>query len=124
MPSTTHSRSRLRFLTCGSVDDGKSTLIGRLLHDTGSLTEDQHAQLLRHSAQYGTCGSNPDYALLLDGLIAEIKRHPAMLIDRYPAVAWRKRIASRRLFVKLRPDRHYAPDWIQAARELLESAFY
>ena len=61
---------------------------------------------------------------LLDGLIAEIKRHPAMLIDRYPAVAWRKRIASRRLFVKLRPDRHYAPDWIQAARELLESAFY
>jgi bifunctional enzyme CysN/CysC len=93
MPSTTHSRSRLRFLTCGSVDDGKSTLIGRLLHDTGSLTEDQHAQLLRHSAQYGTCGSNPDYALLLDGLIAE--REQGITID----VAWRYFSTAERSFI-------------------------
>ena len=76
-PSPT--RSHLRFLTCGSVDDGKSTLIGRLLYDSGSLTDDQLAQLQSQSAQFGTCGDALDYALLLDGLMAE--REQGITID-------------------------------------------
>src|SRR5690606_30446234 len=61
----------LRFITCGSVDDGKSTLIGRLLYDTKLIFEDQLAALKKDSVKHGTQGENIDFALLLDGLEAE-----------------------------------------------------
>ena len=63
-------KSLLRFLTCGSVDDGKSTLIGRLLYDSKRLFEDQLAALKVDSGKYGTDGANIDFALLVDGLVA------------------------------------------------------
>jgi bifunctional enzyme CysN/CysC len=69
----------LRFLTCGSVDDGKSTLIGRLLHDTKLVLEDQVAALQNDSRKYGTQGDNIDFALLVDGLEAE--REQGITID-------------------------------------------
>ena len=61
----------LRFLTAGSVDDGKSTLIGRLLFDSKKLYEDQLDALERDSKRMGNAGEHIDYALLLDGLKAE-----------------------------------------------------
>lgn len=61
----------LRFITCGSVDDGKSTLIGRLLYDAKSIFDDQLQALAKDSAQYGTQGENLDFALMVDGLQAE-----------------------------------------------------
>ena len=64
-------KSLLRFLTCGSVDDGKSTLIGRLLSDTKQIFEDQLAALERDSRKHGTTGEDIDFALLVDGLEAE-----------------------------------------------------
>ena len=64
-------KSLLRFLTCGSVDDGKSTLLGRLLYETKAVFSDQLAQLRIDSKKYGTQGNSLDYALLLDGLAAE-----------------------------------------------------
>ena len=73
------ARPRLRFITCGSVDDGKSTLIGRLLYESKSLLEDQLGALARDSHRYGTQGEAPDYALLLDGLDAE--REQGITID-------------------------------------------
>ena len=73
------SRPRLRFITCGSVDDGKSTLIGRLLHESKSLFEDQLGALERDSRRHGTQGEAIDYALLLDGLEAE--REQGITID-------------------------------------------
>jgi bifunctional enzyme CysN/CysC len=73
------SRGLLRFITCGSVDDGKSTLIGRLLHDTRGLFEDQLASLATDSRRHGTQGERVDYALLLDGLEAE--REQGITID-------------------------------------------
>ena len=60
----------LRFITCGSVDDGKSTLIGRLLWDSQSLLEDQISSLESDSKKFGTQGEDIDFALLLDGLAA------------------------------------------------------
>jgi bifunctional enzyme CysN/CysC len=69
----------LRFITCGSVDDGKSTLIGRLLHDTRGLFDDQLAALATDSRRHGTQGERVDYALLLDGLEAE--REQGITID-------------------------------------------
>jgi bifunctional enzyme CysN/CysC len=69
----------LRFITCGSVDDGKSTLIGRLLFETNSVPEDQLAAVTRDSRRHGTTGNEPDYALLVDGLEAE--REQAITID-------------------------------------------
>ena len=66
----------LRFLTAGSVDDGKSTLIGRLLFDSKKLYEDQLDALERDSKRMGNAGDHIDYALLLDGLKAE--REPSM----------------------------------------------
>ena len=69
----------LRLLTCGSVDDGKSTLIGRLLRESRAIAEDQQAALERDSRRYGTQGENVDYALLLDGLEAE--REQRITID-------------------------------------------
>jgi bifunctional enzyme CysN/CysC len=69
----------LRFITCGSVDDGKSTLIGRLLHESKMIFEDQLAALVADSRKVGTRGGEIDYALLLDGLNAE--REQGITID-------------------------------------------
>ena len=71
--------SLLRFLTCGSVDDGKSTLIGRLLHESKAVLEDQQSQLEADSARFGTQGDAIDFALLVDGLAAE--REQGITID-------------------------------------------
>jgi len=65
------NKSLLRFLTCGSVDDGKSTLIGRLLYDSKAIFEDQLAALEKVSQKVGTQGTNTDLALLVDGLASE-----------------------------------------------------
>jgi bifunctional enzyme CysN/CysC len=86
-------RSLLRFLTCGSVDDGKSTLIGRLLYDSKRLFEDQLATLRADSGKYGTDGENIDFALLVDGLHAE--REQGITID----VAYRYFATDRRRFI-------------------------
>ncbi len=83
----------LRFLTCGSVDDGKSTLIGRLLYDTRRLFDDQIETLKSDSARYGTDGENMDFALLVDGLAAE--REQGITID----VAYRFFATGRRRFI-------------------------
>ena len=64
-------KSLLRFITCGSVDDGKSTLIGRLLYDSKMIFEDQLAALEADSKKVGTQGGELDFALLVDGLAAE-----------------------------------------------------
>jgi len=69
----------LRFITCGSVDDGKSTLIGRLLYDTRQIFDDQLASLEADSKRVGTQGQNVDFALLVDGLSAE--REQGITID-------------------------------------------
>src|SRR3978361_2342560 len=67
-----HQHKRLlRFITCGSVDDGKSTLIGRLLYDSKMIFEDQLAALEADSRRIGTQGGEIDFALLVDGLAAE-----------------------------------------------------
>src|SRR3972149_11224239 len=72
-------KSLLRFMTCGSVDDGKSTLIGRFLFESKLLFEDQLAALEADSKKAGTQGGELDYALLLDGLAAE--REQGITID-------------------------------------------
>lgn len=72
-------KSLLRFITCGSVDDGKSTLIGRLLYDAKMILEDQLEALERDSKKSGTQGENIDFALLVDGLAAE--REQGITID-------------------------------------------
>ncbi len=72
-------KSLLRFITCGSVDDGKSTLIGRLLYDSKMIFEDQLAALEADSKKVGTQGQNIDFALLVDGLAAE--REQGITID-------------------------------------------
>src|SRR5262245_33592598 len=85
----------LRFLTCGSVDDGKSTLIGRLLYDCKLLFDDQIATLEKDSSRFGTTGPDLDMALLVDGLQTE--REQGITIDvayRYFATARRKFIAA------------------------------
>ncbi|MFK0573374.1 GTP-binding protein, partial [Endozoicomonas sp.] len=75
-----HERKEmLKFLTCGSVDDGKSTLIGRLLHDTSMIYEDQLAAVTHDSKRVGTQGDKLDLALLVDGLQAE--REQGITID-------------------------------------------
>ncbi|MGO1073051.1 sulfate adenylyltransferase subunit CysN [Lysobacter sp. CA199] len=86
-------KSLLRFITCGSVDDGKSTLIGRLLHDTQRLFEDQLAALDADSRRHGTRNGEIDYALLVDGLAAE--REQGITID----VAYRYFGTDRRKFI-------------------------
>jgi bifunctional enzyme CysN/CysC len=90
-----HQRKELlRFLTCGSVDDGKSTLIGRLLHDTKMIYEDQLAAVKRDSEKVGTTGAGEiDLALLTDGLKAE--REQGITID----VAYRYFSTDRRKFI-------------------------
>ncbi len=83
----------LRFLTCGSVDDGKSTLIGRLLYDTQLIYEDQLAAVRKDSLTYGTTGDHFDPALLMDGLKAE--REQGITID----VAYRYFSTDKRKFI-------------------------
>ncbi|MDG4889669.1 sulfate adenylyltransferase subunit CysN [Mesorhizobium sp. WSM4887] len=86
-------KSLLRFLTCGSVDDGKSTLIGRLLSDTKQIFEDQLAALENDSRKHGTTGDDIDFALLVDGLEAE--REQGITID----VAYRFFATPKRKFI-------------------------
>ncbi|KAF0110001.1 MAG: sulfate adenylyltransferase subunit 1 [Hyphomonadaceae bacterium] len=83
----------LRFITCGSVDDGKSTLIGRLLFDVGQVFDDQMTALDDASNKYGTQGQERDYALLVDGLEAE--REQGITID----VAYRYFRTPKRAFI-------------------------
>ena len=87
------NKSLLRFLTCGSVDDGKSTLIGRLLYDSKLLFDDQMAALQKDSRKFGTAGEDIDFALLVDGLEAE--REQGIPID----VAYRFFAADKRKFI-------------------------
>ncbi len=87
------NKGLLRFLTCGSVDDGKSTLIGRLLFDTKLIFEDQLAALENDSRKHGTAGDEIDFALLVDGLEAE--REQGITID----VAYRFFSTPRRKFI-------------------------
>ncbi|KHT61961.1 sulfate adenylyltransferase [Photobacterium gaetbulicola] len=87
------NKSLLRFLTCGSVDDGKSTLIGRLLHDSQQIYEDQLAAIHADSQKVGTTGDKPDLALLVDGLQAE--REQGITID----VAYRYFSTKKRKFI-------------------------
>ena len=86
-------KSMLRFLTCGSVDDGKSTLIGRLLYDTKLIFEDQLACIEKDSKKFGTVGEDIDLALLVDGLQAE--REQGITID----VAYRFFTTEKRKFI-------------------------
>lgn len=89
-----HERKDLmRFLTCGSVDDGKSTLIGRLLHDSKMIYEDQLAAITKDSKKMGTTGEKVDLALLVDGLQSE--REQGITID----VAYRYFSTDRRKFI-------------------------
>src|SRR5207249_2856932 len=86
-------KSLLRFITCGSVDDGKSTLIGRLLYESKVLFDDQLSALAGDSKKFGTQGTNLDFALLVDGLAAE--REQGITID----VAYRFFSTERRKFI-------------------------
>jgi bifunctional enzyme CysN/CysC len=86
-------KSLLRFITCGSVDDGKSTLIGRLLYDSKMIFEDQLAALEADSKKVGTQGQEIDFALLVDGLAAE--REQGITID----VAYRFFATEKRKFI-------------------------
>jgi bifunctional enzyme CysN/CysC len=86
-------KSLLRFITCGSVDDGKSTLIGRLLYESKMLFEDQMAAVEADSKKWGTQGGEIDFALLVDGLAAE--REQGITID----VAYRFFSTDRRKFI-------------------------
>ncbi len=87
------TKDLLRFITCGSVDDGKSTLIGRLLHDTKLLFDDQLAALESDSLRHGTQNGEIDFALLVDGLAAE--REQGITID----VAYRFFSTEKRKFI-------------------------
>ncbi len=87
------SLNLLRFITCGSVDDGKSTLIGRMLYESQMIFDDQVASLKNDSKKYGTQGENIDFALLVDGLSAE--REQGITID----VAYRFFSSSNRKFI-------------------------
>jgi bifunctional enzyme CysN/CysC len=87
------AKDLLRFITCGSVDDGKSTLIGRLLHDSKLIFDDQLSSLTSDSVRHGTTGGDIDFALLVDGLEAE--RQQGITID----VAYRYFSTPRRSFI-------------------------
>ncbi|QCI17232.1 sulfate adenylyltransferase subunit CysN [Buchnera aphidicola (Aphis helianthi)] len=86
-------KTLLKFLTCGSVDDGKSTLIGRLLHDTKQIYDDQLSSLKKDSKRHGTQGENIDFALIVDGLQSE--REQGITID----VAYRYFSTDKRKFI-------------------------
>src|ERR1700733_10143598 len=83
----------LRFITCGSVDDGKCTLIGRLLYDTKLILDDQLSALIRDSERHGGAENDLDFSLLLDGL--ESEREQGITID----VAYRFFATPRRSFI-------------------------
>jgi bifunctional enzyme CysN/CysC len=87
------TKDLLRFITCGSVDDGKSTLIGRLLNDSQLIPDDQLVTLAKDSGRHGTLGDDIDFALLVDGLEAE--REQGITID----VAWRFFSTATRSFI-------------------------
>src|SRR5215204_646734 len=87
------AKELLRFITCGSVDDGKSTLIGRLLYESKQIFDDQLAALESDSKRHGTQGEKIDFALLVDGLSAE--REQGITID----VAYRFFTSARRKFI-------------------------
>ena len=91
--SGAHNKSLLRFITCGSVDDGKSTLIGRLLYDSRLICEDQLEAVRADSKKFGTQGDELDLALLVDGLAAE--REQGITID----VAYRYFLTDKRKFI-------------------------
>src|ERR1700709_955698 len=93
-------KSLLRFITCGSVDDGKSTLIGRLLYESKMIFEDQLAALEADSKKIGTQGGEIDFALLVDGLAAE--REQGITID----VAYRFFSTAKRKFIGSAPPGH------------------
>ena len=88
-----NAKDQLRFITCGSVDDGKSTLLGRLLHDSKAIFEDQLSATAVESKTYGTQGDSVDLALLVDGLQAE--REQGITID----VAYRYFETDKRKFI-------------------------
>ena len=90
---THENKAMLRFITCGSVDDGKSTLIGRLLHDTKMIFEDQLEAITKESKKVGTTGERVDLALLVDGLQSE--REQGITID----VAYRYFTTDKRKFI-------------------------
>src|SRR3984885_10366415 len=94
------AKDLLRFITCGSVDDGKSTLIGRLLNDTTHILEDQLVTLAKDSERHGTVEEDIDFALLVDGLEAE--REQGITID----VAYRFFATQRRSFIVLDTPGH------------------
>ncbi len=87
------NKTLLRFLTCGSVDDGKSTLIGRMLYESKTIFEDQLSALEKDSVKFGTQGAEIDFALLVDGLAAE--REQGITID----VAYRFFATDKRKFI-------------------------
>ncbi|WP_375289682.1 sulfate adenylyltransferase subunit 1 [Qipengyuania sp.] len=93
-------RDLLRFITCGSVDDGKSTLIGRLLYETNSVPADQLETLAAESRRFGTQGTQLDLSLLVDGLSAE--REQGITID----VAYRYFATQRRKFIVIDAPGH------------------
>ncbi len=92
-PDAGQAETFVRVVACGSVDDGKSTLIGRLLYEAGRVSEDERLALAQISARHGTRGGDIDYALLLDGLEAE--REQGITID----VAWRHLETPQRRFL-------------------------
>ena len=92
-PLVSPAESLLRFITCGSVDDGKSTLIGRLLYETNAVFDDQMEALKKDSRKFGTTGGDLDFALLVDGLSAE--REQGITID----VAYRYFSTANRAFI-------------------------
>jgi bifunctional enzyme CysN/CysC len=108
---TSEQRSLLRFMTCGSVDDGKSTLIGHMLYESKLVFEDHLAELAADSRTVGTQGDKLDFALLLDGLTAE--REQGITID----VAYRFFSTARRKFVVADTPGHeqYTRNMITAA---------
>src|SRR5262245_58892865 len=93
MSETRTDKDLLRFLTCGSVDDGKSTLMGRLLYECALILDDQLASLERESRRFGTVGDALDFSLLLDGL--EDERQQRITID----VAYRFFSTEERAFI-------------------------
>ena len=101
----------LRFVACGSVDDGKSSLIGSLLQVTGAIPDDEYVRLAEDSRRSGTRGAQPDLALLLDGLAAE--REQGITID----VAYRHFASKRRRFVVAD-----APGHLQYTRNMVTAA--
>lgn len=111
LPAEHENKPLLRILTCGSVDDGKSTLIGRLLFDTKKLFDDQLDALASDSDRYGTNGDDMDFALLVDGLVAE--REQGITID----VAYRYFVTDRRRFIVAD-----APGHVQYTRNMATGA--